>query len=63
MCRVVLAGDYVAACDVSNSSCEEGHDNPWEERVFYFTDREWGKSVCQTFKLIVASEPTVVLIT
>lgn len=25
---VILAGDHVAACDVSNSCCKEGHDNP-----------------------------------
>lgn len=40
-------GDYVAACDVSNSSCEEGHDNPREERVLHFTGRERGQSVHQ----------------
>lgn len=40
-------GDHVAACDVSNSSCEEGHDNPREERVLHFTGRERGQSVHQ----------------
>lgn len=42
---VILPGDRVAACDVSNSSCQEGHDNPREERVLHFTGRERGECV------------------
>lgn len=42
-----LPGDHVAACDVSNRSCEERHDNPREEWVLHFTGREWGQSFYQ----------------